>query len=117
MLLLYSPGEIPTSFLKTRQKYCAEENPLWRAQSSMERKSYRISFFALPSRDEVFRGRYAILFLKKLSEIYLADARPLGKGGDADGAIAVMLVDISLGGAYAVILIFGGVFLLRTLKK
>ena len=58
-----------------------------------------------------------MLFLEKLSEIYLADPRPLGKRGDAERAVAVMLVDISLGGAYAVILIFGGVFLLRTLKK
>ena len=79
--------------------------------------SHQLLCIAEPSRDEVFRGRYAILFLKKLSEIYLADARHLGKGGDSEGTIAVMLVDISLGGAYAVILIFGGVFLLRTLKK
>ena len=78
---------------------------------------HQLSCVVQPYRNEIFCGRCMVLFLKKLSEIYLADACLLGEKCDAERSLAVMTVDIELGGIYAVILVFRSHSLLRTLKK
>ena len=65
---LYFPGEIPVSFLNTRQKYCRDENPLWRAHSSKVKKGYFIRFFAFFILTEIkyFDGEILYRALKSL---------------------------------------------------
>ena len=115
---IFSGGD-PKLFFKGAAKIlCRRKSALERAiLDGKKGVSHQLFCIAQPRRDEVFDGRNMVFFMKELPEIYLADACLLGKGCDAERDLAVMFVDIALGGADAVVLIIGGCALLRALKK